>query len=202
MKVIAPDGSLTLTSRNGTGHLLTTVKQGSTINLARTTDNDGLGRLFSVREPSGPTAAAAPAGADVITKYGYDFADRLAFVDIGGTEGDQTRRFIYDRRGFLSSEQHPESGQILRTMGKMYVATWRYHAAFDAYTRWVTLNPGSGEAWEKRAQVWEHFDSDNSAEKDYRKSLEVAPYRYHARFLLVQLLLRLNRDPKERVAGL
>ena len=44
--------------------------------------------------PSGLTTAAAPSGADVVTRYGYDFADRLAFVDIGGTEGDQTRRFL------------------------------------------------------------------------------------------------------------
>jgi len=109
--ITAPDGSKTLTSRHAAGHLITVIQDSAgNRNIRRTTDNDAFGRLFTVHEPSGPTSMAARTGDDVKTTYGYDWADHLAAVDMQGDEGTQTRRFVYDRRGFLTQETHPESG--------------------------------------------------------------------------------------------
>lgn len=68
---------------------------------------DRFGRVHSVTEPAGDTAHDKLKGNDVTTTYTYDPADRLLTVDAGGV---QDRTFVYDGRGFLLSEQHPESG--------------------------------------------------------------------------------------------
>lgn len=64
---------------------------------------DRQGRLYQVKEPSGTN------GADVTTTYAYDVGGRLnqASTTAGVT---QVRNFVYDNRGFLVSEQHPEKG--------------------------------------------------------------------------------------------
>ncbi len=64
---------------------------------------DKHGRLHKVAEPSGA------GGASVTTTYLYDVGNRLrqASTSNGTT---QTRTFTYDKRGFLTSEQHPEKG--------------------------------------------------------------------------------------------
>jgi YD repeat-containing protein len=66
---------------------------------------DRAGRLMEVDEPDGVSKAL----------YGYDAAGRLLSVTmtdlLAGTS--QARAFAYDRRGFLSSEQHPENGTTL-----------------------------------------------------------------------------------------
>ncbi|MEM6457452.1 MAG: hypothetical protein AAF772_20360, partial [Acidobacteriota bacterium] len=63
---------------------------------------DARGRLLQVVEPEGGAEA----------RYVYDVGDRLRVATIkprgGGTT--QTRRWDFDGRGFLLSEEHPESG--------------------------------------------------------------------------------------------
>jgi YD repeat-containing protein len=72
---------------------------------------DGLGRLISVRENSGPTTATNPLGAVVTTTYGYGPSANPIWVKMQGSEGVvQNRIFDYDGRGFLRWESHPESG--------------------------------------------------------------------------------------------
>lgn len=68
---------------------------------------DNMGRLRRVQEPSGA------GGATHNTDYQYDAAGRLTAVrmkDPGPPEFDQARFFVYDGRGFLLSETHPENG--------------------------------------------------------------------------------------------
>jgi RHS repeat-associated protein len=68
---------------------------------------DGLGRLRRVREQSGANNTQAD------TFYNYDLGNRLSYVGIqplGDSTQRQVRQFIYDQRGFLVSEQHPEKG--------------------------------------------------------------------------------------------
>jgi YD repeat-containing protein len=63
---------------------------------------DGLGRLVSVEDP-------------VHTKglYTYDAVDHLTVATVKDTlQRPQTRNFVYDNRGLLTSESHPESGQV------------------------------------------------------------------------------------------
>ncbi len=57
------------------------------------------GRLYKVIQPIGLTA-----------EYLYDVEDRLIRAKLFGPTAQQ-RSFAYDRRGFLLSETHPESGQ-------------------------------------------------------------------------------------------
>lgn len=65
---------------------------------------DGGGHLYSVTEGSGAN------NGNVTTYYGYDVGDRLITVATPAAEGTQTRTFIYDGRGFLQYEVHPELG--------------------------------------------------------------------------------------------
>ncbi|HEV7238564.1 MAG TPA: hypothetical protein VGQ36_04925, partial [Thermoanaerobaculia bacterium] len=70
------------------------------------------GKLVSVREPAGPTTAAAPVGGEVRTDYGYDSGGKLVSVTMNPPAGSgtpaQQRQFTYDSRGLLISETHPE----------------------------------------------------------------------------------------------
>lgn len=61
---------------------------------------DRQGRLFKVVEPAGGLTA----------EYRYDAGDRLIQSRLLGPN-PQVRTFVYDRRGFLTRETHPESGQ-------------------------------------------------------------------------------------------
>lgn len=65
---------------------------------------DRQGRLWHVEEPSGA------GGALITTTYGYDVGNRLKSVTTPAASGSQSRSFIYDQRGFLLSETHPEKG--------------------------------------------------------------------------------------------
>lgn len=124
----APDGSATSHAYTGaTSHARTTriwtgvdgdaAAAGTQDTAVTVTDTyDGHGRLVGVNEPSGPTSAAAPAGALVKTEYGYDPAGRLTVVRMRGAEAAapvQIRTFAYDGRGLLTREEHPESGITL-----------------------------------------------------------------------------------------
>jgi YD repeat-containing protein len=97
---------------------------------------DSLGRLYQVVEPGGTT-----------TTYGYDPADRLVSVNMGG----QARSFVYDGRGFLTQETHPESqttqytydarGHVLtRTAGEATVTF-----AYDAAERVLKVSDDTGD---------------------------------------------------------
>ncbi|MEM8962984.1 MAG: hypothetical protein AAGD38_15990, partial [Acidobacteriota bacterium] len=74
------------------------------------TDNHG--RLIEVCENQDENfTTSCPAGA-IRTTYDYDVGHRLTDVcqhDTGASCG-QTRAFVYDQRGFLTSERHPEIG--------------------------------------------------------------------------------------------
>lgn len=66
---------------------------------------DGLGRLTSVIED--------PGGLNYTTNYTYDFGDRLTNVaQTDSVEGAQSRTFVYDSAGRLTSATNPETGLI------------------------------------------------------------------------------------------
>ena len=49
-------------------------------------------------------------GAATTGSYTYDINDHLSGTTIAAPEGSQTRTFIYDNRGYLVSQTHPETG--------------------------------------------------------------------------------------------
>jgi hypothetical protein len=116
--VEAPDGFTTAFAFTGIRQVERTVNVATTSNgctpsipsgctPATTTEiHDALGRLVQVTEPSGNTSLAKTTGDPVTTAYKYDSGDHLTEV----RTPPQTRTFTYDRRGFLTLEQHPEMG--------------------------------------------------------------------------------------------
>ena len=112
-----PDGSIATTSYVGNREKTKTTKirtstSSTDVPVPVVEQYDGLGRLVSVTEKSGPTSAASPIGALVTTGYEYDLADRLTSVTMNraSTGAVQHRFFDYDGRGFLRWESQPESG--------------------------------------------------------------------------------------------
>jgi YD repeat-containing protein len=78
---------------------------------ATTETYDGLGRLRSVLEKAADTSFSNTVGGDTTATYTYDAGGRLHTVVMsGGGVTQPARTFSYDRRGFLQSETHPESG--------------------------------------------------------------------------------------------
>ncbi len=64
-----------------------------------TEEYDAQGRLWKVTEPNA-----------TFTQYGYDVGGRLSSVAMTAGGVTQNRTFLYDQRGFLLSETHPEKG--------------------------------------------------------------------------------------------
>ncbi len=93
------------TSRSTDGDGNVTVSESA---VDRTVEYDSHGRMRTVLEPSGP------AGEEIATTYAYDVGNRLTEIVSGDdpatfpVELTQTRSFIYDQRGMLRSETHPE----------------------------------------------------------------------------------------------
>jgi len=71
--------------------------------------HDALGRLVSVTENAGLHPGDGIQG-EVTTTYTYDIGGRLSGVSMPSAAGTQTRSFLYDNRGLLRQETHPEIG--------------------------------------------------------------------------------------------
>ncbi|HYC58152.1 MAG TPA: hypothetical protein VEK79_01165 [Thermoanaerobaculia bacterium] len=134
-RIIAPDGAATEFTYAGNRETRRTRTYESPAGPRNTTvieTRDPLGRLIRVDEQGGPTTATNHIGSNVATLYGYDVADRLVNVDMtpaGGTT--QERRFAYDGRGLLISEEHPESSE----------ASYKYDARGHMTERFVSGAP-------------------------------------------------------------
>lgn len=94
-------------------------------------------------------------------------------------------------------DNHPDAPQIYRVLSGGYMKQHRATPAISALDRWLKLKPDSSDALERRAIVKDWLKDPVGAEADFRASLELGPKRDSARFGLVLLLLRLNRDPAE-----
>lgn len=101
--IITPDNKTT--SITYAGERLTTrsyavAKPEGEVNVSVQEERDRAGRLIKLTEDVGGSA-------QVVTDYTYDEVNRLSTVKVAGA---QERKFHYDGRGFLTSEEHPESG--------------------------------------------------------------------------------------------
>jgi YD repeat-containing protein len=78
----------------GSSTTITEPDNGSHMQVTRTSQSDGAGRLAQVTDGTG------------VTVYSYDALDDLT----GVTQGSQTRSFVYDSLGRLGTAANPESG--------------------------------------------------------------------------------------------
>lgn len=106
--VVKPDQSTATTSYVGTREIRRTtpvrVSGTSDTNVTTTEQYDIHGRLTQVAD-----AAAT-------TSYTYDVGNHLSDVSMSSTtDGAQSRSFVYDNRGFLTQETHPENGTVTYT---------------------------------------------------------------------------------------
>jgi YD repeat-containing protein len=131
LSVTPPDGSAHATtfSYSGVTGMTRTTRIGTAAGVetpVNTTESyDVLGRLISVAEdPANGTGTVA-------TNYTYDVGNRLASVTMYAGATPQVRRFNYDSRGFLTSEQHPEVGMA----GNGIVTYTEYDARGHAHRR-------------------------------------------------------------------
>jgi RHS repeat-associated protein len=97
-----PDGSVTLLTYHGTSRSQRDSQVATSPNGTQSAKYvewfDGHGRLVKVKEPGG----------NLFAHYDYDVGDRLTRVELVGGGHTQRRDFVYDHRGFLESETHPE----------------------------------------------------------------------------------------------
>jgi hypothetical protein len=131
----APDDRITTVSYIGDRQatVTRTVKTGSTSFQPATTTRrfDGLGRLWQVVEPSGVYG-------DFVTTYSFDVGSRLSGVlqeHQSFSSTSQSRTFVYDNRGFLLREQHPELGAAGNG--------WQSHCFHDAAGKVLRQRMGS-----------------------------------------------------------
>ena len=109
--VRAPDGAVTEFTYTGHGERETKRTSrfwtGNAVGTATVTEEyDVFRRLVKVTEQSGKPSSTNPDGREVGTTYGYDVANRLTSVLMDNV---QPRTFVYDGRGLLKEETHPET---------------------------------------------------------------------------------------------
>ncbi len=110
-------------SYNGGNLASVTLAEGGTIqyaynaNIRTVTNTDGNSRWYTYQEDgkvSEVHEVDPNTGYDVSTNYSYDPFGRLRTIE----QGVQTRTFVYDNLGRLTSETHPESGTTSYTYDK------------------------------------------------------------------------------------
>jgi YD repeat-containing protein len=164
-RIISPDGSEVTNTYFGVAEIRRTesiaTAAGQPESRVTTREHyDFLGRLVAVINDAGGAL-------ETRTDYTYDVTGGVATVTMWGGGFVQQRSFTYDRRGFLTAENHPESGVITYErdprghMLKKSTAAAILTFAYDAAERLVSVADG-----QQRLLKAFRFDRPNGA-NDY-----------------------------------
>ncbi|HET8796424.1 MAG TPA: RHS repeat-associated core domain-containing protein, partial [Thermoanaerobaculia bacterium] len=104
IRIVTPDGKESSVTWTGARIARRTADVGGASTVTEE-EYDMFGRLVGVTEDAGGSRP-------LTTRYTWDAGDRLTSATILGGSGDQQRTFLYDGRGLLTSEQHPELGSL------------------------------------------------------------------------------------------
>jgi tetratricopeptide (TPR) repeat protein len=96
----------------------------------------------------------------------------------------------------LVEEGHPESGEILETLGLAYIRRLRYLPANACMTKWIELRPDAARPYHFRGWVYEKTGSPRQAVADYQAALARDPSLTAVRLRLVELLLEDKKVPE------
>ncbi|HEX8253877.1 MAG TPA: hypothetical protein VF846_12045, partial [Thermoanaerobaculia bacterium] len=112
--VTTPDGkSSSVTYTGGGARELKRAKSVGVVYAGGSAVNEGNVEVREVYDAYGRLTEVHDAVSE--TKYTYDLADRLLGVQmtatVNGVATTQPRKFVYDARGFLDYEEHPENGK-------------------------------------------------------------------------------------------
>jgi len=183
-QITLPDGYQVTLGYIGERSRTTTVSIGETLGASHavsTTDEsteeiyDRFGRLREVREPDDGSGTPK-------TRYAYDVLGNLTKVsqNVGSAVTTQTRQFLYDGRGFLTSESHPELGTTVRyssfdplgNPGRIERGGWDLRYTYDAAGRLLRIEQSEGAcATSKQDGCWKEwtYATDNSTYGAYGK---------------------------------
>ena len=181
--ITLPDGYQVTLGYIGERSRTTTVSIGESLSgsAVSTTDEsteeiyDRFGRLREVREPDDGSGTPK-------TRYTYDVLGNLTKVsqNVGSAVTTQTRQFLYDGRGFLTSESHPELGTTVRyssfdplgNPGRIERGGWDLRYTYDAAGRLLRIEQSEGAcATSKQDGCWKEwtYATDNSTYGAYGK---------------------------------
>lgn len=131
---------------------------------------DRQGRLWQITEPSGS------GGGNVTTTYLYDAAGRLKKASTPAAGVTQVRQFVYDGRGFLTKERHPEKG--------------------PSGNGWVTYS-----GYNARGQVGKTVDGPFTLKYTYDRAGRVQDVRNASGAILKHFGYGYSNDPDDRSNG-
>jgi RHS repeat-associated protein len=153
--ITLPDGQQVTIATSGDGSRTIRVPVATSLNAAgepilstaSTTEvYDRFGRLVHLDEPNGTR-----------TSYTYDVLGALASVQVNSLGSPtQTRNFLYDHRGFLVSETHPELGtailysdyDVLGNPGRIRRGGWDLAYSYDGVGRLTEIKErGTTRVW-------------------------------------------------------
>jgi RHS repeat-associated protein len=153
-RVTVPDGSATATSYAGNTATVT-----DPAGKRKKFTYDAFGSLAQVAEPDSQGNLTVP------TNYSYDAADRLLTVSMNG--GAQTRTFVYNSYGQVTSATNPENGTASysyddhllasKTDAKNQVTNYEY----DSYKRLTRMAPPNcTDCIEQKRFIYDSYPAD------------------------------------------
>ena len=152
-RVVSPDGSTRRFAYRGIRRQTATVENVATAADAASWSDVTTTSIFDRR--GNPVRVVEPAGG-LVADYDYDPTDRLTGVSLRRGSVTQTRAFVYDGRGLLVAETHPELGGTVTYaydsrghVTRRVLAGKSLISSYDRAERPIRVEDGQGRVWKE-----------------------------------------------------